>query len=389
MLRSVWGVRSTSFLEAAQTDEPRHRELHGLEASVETLPARSALKPWEMLFGEQAPLQLFLEIERLMKKAPSGQGARFSALVNEALHLVRRTRELEIQHIHTHFATDAAISAMMVFALGGPSYSLTVHAKDIYRAGVDRELLRHLISTAKFVVTVCDANVGYLREQLGATAIAKVRRLYNGVDLESFSESWRVGEREPAHILSVGRLVRKKGFDIFLRALATLRRQGRSFRASVVGDGEERAALQKLILDLELSDRVQMLGALTQDQIRILMRRATLFCLPCVVAPDGNRDALPTVLLESLASGLPTISTPVTGIPEILDEGRAGLLVPCGDVRRTAQAIDELLSHPEKRRQLAEAGVRRARTLFDLRQSSRTLFGWFEEVLRAQEVVVP
>jgi glycosyltransferase involved in cell wall biosynthesis len=113
--------------------------------------------------------------------------------------------------------------------------------------------------------------------------------------------------------------------------------------------------------------------------VRELMARASLLCMPCIVGDDGNRDALPTALLEAQAMGLPCISTPVTGIPEILDGGRAGVLVPENDPQATARAIEALLADRARRDALARAGRARAEELFDARACARTLRGWFEE----------
>ena len=111
------------------------------------------------------------------------------------------------------------------------------------------------------------------------------------------------------------------------------------------------------------------------------MSEATLMCLPCLIGDDGNRDALPTVLLEALAVGLPCISTPVTGIPEILDGGRVGQLVPEHDVEATAAAIRELLADGERRDEMSRLGRKRAEELFDWHKTSAILHGWFDEVL--------
>jgi glycosyltransferase involved in cell wall biosynthesis len=134
------------------------------------------------------------------------------------------------------------------------------------------------------------------------------------------------------------------------------------------------------VVDRDLSDSVTLEGPLAQDRVRDLMARATLLCAPCRIGTDGNRDALPTVLLEALACGLPSISTPVTGIPEILDEGRAGVIVPENDAAATARAIASLLEDDALRARLAEAGRVHVREHFDLKRSSQTLKGWFDTV---------
>jgi glycosyltransferase involved in cell wall biosynthesis len=179
-------------------------------------------------------------------------------------------------------------------------------------------------------------------------------------------------------VLGVGRLIEKKGFHVLVDAVARLRASGIDAQATLVGDGDARAALERRIDELGLLPHVRIAGALDQGAVRELMQRATLLCLPCIVGADGNRDALPTVLLEAQACGLPCISTPVSGVPEILDQGRAGLLVPEADVAATAAAIAELLRDPARRDHLRRVGRARAEQLFDVRRNSRELAAWFE-----------
>jgi glycosyltransferase involved in cell wall biosynthesis len=174
--------------------------------------------------------------------------------------------------------------------------------------------------------------------------------------------------------------VAKKGFDVMIDALGLLKARGVAFTAAIAGDGEERESLAERIRAAGLADSIELTGPLDSDQVRAEMNRASVFCLPCTIGDDGNRDALPTVLLEAMAGGLPIVSTPVTGIPEILDEGRAGLLVPERDVEATAHALAELLDGPEHRATFARRGRERARALFDREKQAAILAGWFREV---------
>jgi glycosyltransferase involved in cell wall biosynthesis len=373
------GRRLHVFSRRAADDEPRHPELARLEARVEVLPARRQLDPWGALFRNGDSGDLIERVGSVVRDTLVWRHPRLPELLGEALHLRRRTRELDIRHVHVHFATDAAVVAMILRVLGGPGYSLTVHAKDIYRSTVDPGLLERVFLGSEFAVTVCDANVRHLRGLIGAEAGARVRRLYNGIDLEAFVPV--LEDREPAHVLAVGRLVEKKGFDVLLAALQRLRASTPELRATIVGEGEERARLEQEIGARGLTDVVRLAGALDQDGVRAALRTATVMCLPCVVGADGNRDALPTVLLEALAAGLPVVSTPVTGIPEIVDNGRAGVLVPERDPEATARALAELLDAPPERDRLARAGRRRAEEEFDARRISVALHGWFDEAL--------
>jgi glycosyltransferase involved in cell wall biosynthesis len=204
--------------------------------------------------------------------------------------------------------------------------------------------------------------------------------LYNGVDTAAFHPRHRdlpagVATGDPT-VLAVGRLVEKKGFHLLLAALAQLAAAGQTPRCLLVGDGEERARLHAAACTLGLS-QVEFLGLRTHEEVRDLVHRATMLVLPCIVGQDGNRDALPTVLLEALAAGTPVISTPVGGVEEIVADGAAGVLVPAGEVAPLATAIGALCHDAGRRAQLAAAGRARAERLFDLATNVSRLRDWF------------
>jgi glycosyltransferase involved in cell wall biosynthesis len=368
------------FSRRAPDNEPRHAELARLRATVETLPPKHEIDPWEMLVSDESgPDDLLPRLGALVREARTWGHPRTPLLMVEALHVLKRTRELGIEHVHVHFATDSAVVALLMRKLGGPSYSITCHAKDIYRSTVDFRFLDILVRNSAFVVTVCDANRQWMAQRLSPEATARVRKLYNGIDLKSFVPDGR--KREPNHVLGVGRIVEKKGFHVLVEALAVLLKKGVDVHASFIGDGDEKARIEQLIAERGVGERVRMLGPRDQAEVRAFMSRATLMAQPCLVGNDGNRDALPTVLIESLAMQLPTISTPVTGIPEILDQGRCGVLVPENDVQACADAIETLLRNPGRRAQIATEGRKRAELLFDAEKTSRILSSWFDEAL--------
>jgi glycosyltransferase involved in cell wall biosynthesis len=377
------GVALDVFSRRAPDLEPRHPQLADLRAEVIALPAADP----RTLFAQAAAANgLRRRIERALEDAPRWSHRRFRALLAEAVQLQPILQRRGIAHLHVHFATDSAIVAALARELGGPSYSVTLHAKDIYRDGVSFERLERIIGGATFAVTVCDANVEHLAGRLSPGAMAKVRRLYNGIDLDRFHLG--DGARDRDHVLAVGRLIEKKGFDVLLRALAALEERGVHARATLAGDGDRRPELEALARELGLGDRVLFAGALDQSGIHALMARATVFCLPCVVGADGNQDALPTVLLEALASGLPAISTPVGGVPEILERG-AGVLVPSGDAAATAEALVELLGSESRRSALARDGRRRAELLFDATRNATVLAGWLRQSIEGAGAAGP
>jgi len=372
------------FSRRPPDDEPRHVQLGRLEAEVEILQPAQTLDLRLLFDSPEADSVDHKRLGPLVREALEFEHPRMKRLISEALHLGLRTKEVGVDHLHVHFATESAIVAMLLRGLGGPTYSLTAHAKDIYRSTVDPRLLSRIVEQSSFTVTVCDANVEYLREMLTPEASQNVRRLYNGIDLEAFAP--RTGNPVNTEVLGVGRLVPKKGFDVLLRAVALLHRERLPCHLTLVGDGDERESLENLADLLGISDRVTFTGPLPQHEMRPLLDRATVFCLPCRIDTDGNRDALPTVLLEALAVGVPIVSTRVTGIPEILDGGRVGALVNSDDPPAVAEELRSVLEDPSRRAEAVARGLEHVRQNFDGRAAARTLCTWLDEVER--EVVV-
>ncbi|MBE2234841.1 MAG: glycosyltransferase [Anaerolinea sp.] len=290
-----------------------------------------------------------------------------------AAHLLRQP----VDALHAHFASSATRVANMAARLTGIPYSFTAHAKDIFHQEVSPASLQAKMADARFVVTVSRFNQAYLR-QIQNGGGGDVRCLYNGVDLRHFKPNPRVA-REPGLILSVGRLVEKKGFALLLHACALLAQRGLDFRCQIIGGGEQHAALTRLIGELGLAGHVTLAGPQPQDAVLAAYQRAALFALPCIVAADGNRDGLPTVLLEAMATGLPVVASTVTGNPEIVEHGVDGLLVPPEDAPALADALARLLQDQALRGALGAAARRKVERCFDVRHNVAQLRQWLDE----------
>lgn len=290
-----------------------------------------------------------------------------------AAHLLQHP----VDALHAHFASSATRVAAYVHRMIGLPYSFTAHAKDIFHDEVNPESLRTKMRDARFVVTVSDFNQAYLQGLLNGGK-GDVRRLYNGIDLRTFAPDPAV-RREPGLILSVGRLVEKKGFEDLIRACAWLREGQVEFRCEIIGTGERREALKALIAELDLEQHVTLVGPRSQDEVLRAYRRATVFALPCIVASDGNRDGLPTVLLEAMAVGLPVVSTRLVGVPEIVEHGVDGLLVEPGDSAALAASLTRVLRDGELRDNLSHAGRRKVGQRFDVRRNVVQLREWLKE----------
>lgn len=295
---------------------------------------------------------------------------------HQAVWLAPRVRAAGVTHLHAHFASSATTVARMIGRLTGIPYSFTAHAKDIFHESVAPTSLARKFVDATFTVTVSDFNRRYLADLPGT---ARLVRIYNGLDLARFQRHDRAADGPPL-ILAVGRLVEKKGFDDLVRACALLKAAGADFTCRIVGAGDRAASLAALIAELDVADRVTLVGPLPRTALIDLLPTATAFAAPCVVGRDGNRDGLPTVLVEAMALGVPVVATPVTGIPELVADERTGLLVPERDPAALAEALRRLLIDRPLRRRLADAARARIEADFDIAANVRALRALFEGV---------
>jgi glycosyltransferase involved in cell wall biosynthesis len=285
-------------------------------------------------------------------------------------------RDAGITHVHAHFASSATSVSYYLHQLTGIDYSFTAHAKDIYIDTVADDVLTRKMTSARFVVTVSDYNVAHLKT---LALEVPVQRIYNGLDLNQFALNGTHPDETPL-VLAVGRLVEKKGFDDLIRAASLLRGRHVDFRCKIVGSGGEAPRLQALIDELGLRHVVELTGPMPREELIRLYPRASVFVAPCVISADGNRDGLPTVLIEAMALGVPVVSTPVTGIPEIVRSGETGQLAAPNDPQSLARAIERALTDPTWARGMARAGRELVERQFDLRRNVSQLRELFEKV---------
>ena len=346
-------------------DEPRHASLADLHAPVTYLASSSE---HHVVSDDDAALF-------------AGNDAKTIARLNgKAAQVAHLARAAGITHLHAHFGSDPATVALLAARRIGGTYSFTAHARDIYHTyitpQIDAEKRRAKLRAAAFVVTVSDFNATHLRA-LCPEAATRIHRLYNGIDLRFFAPSETV---VPNRILAVGRLVEKKGFAILVEACAILRDRGMTFECQIVGDGPLQAALSGQITARALQDRVQLAGPMPQEQLADQLGTAAIAVLPCVISSDGDRDGLPTVLLEAMGKALPVVTTTVTGGPEIVAHGETGYLCPPNDPSALADSLAALMADPFRARAMGAAGRLRAERLFDLSANAGRLAGHFTAV---------
>jgi glycosyltransferase involved in cell wall biosynthesis len=263
-----------------------------------------------------------------------------------------------VTHIHAHFAHSPASVAMFTGQLTRLPFSFTAHAKDIYTSLPEQ--LREKIKLACFVVTCTEYNRRHLLE-ISNGQRTPIHRIYHGIDTALFVDR-RTRPQEPVppyRILTIARLTAKKGLPTIYRALEHLRDQGVTLSHTLIGDGEDRDKILALIDDLGLAGMTQWLGTQPHDVVLAHFRKADLFVLGCEIASNGDRDGIPNVLLESMAMGIPVVATEVSGIPELVESGKTGLLVPPGQPHKLAEAMLRMLTDAELRARVIPAAAER------------------------------
>ncbi|MGB8818783.1 MAG: glycosyltransferase family 4 protein [Rhizobiaceae bacterium] len=365
--------------------EERHGLVKELKARITYLPSAGGLMKTRLHEGlEEEPVDLGTALagcaaagDPVFNNSTAEEAA---ALQFKAASVAALAQARGVDHLHAHFASDAATVALLASRLSGIPFSFTAHARDIYHQyksiASDNAMRRAKIAEADFVATVSDYNRAHLR-QVAPSHGARVWRLYNGIDLGRFTPM--PVERRPGQIVAVGRLIEKKGFSDLIKACAILRDNGVKFHCSIIGDGPLRSELDGQIRLSSLAPDVEIAGPQPQERLIGMVRQASVAVLPCIVSESGDRDGLPTVLLEAMALGLPVVTTSVSGGPEIVAHGETGLVVEPGDTTALAASIETLLENPALAERMGAAGRKRAESLFSLQTNVATLGGWFRQ----------
>ena len=264
-----------------------------------------------------------------------------------AAYISRALKSTPIQHIHAHFAGYPTTIATYLSELLHVPFSFTAHAHDIY---AEKNLLSEKIGKAKFVITCTQYNKNYLRTLILPQHEIKIHVLYHGVKIKKWEykpTNIRRDNLSPLRILTIGRMVEKKGFIYLLQAIQLLKNEGQIVECTIVGRGAEEKMLKQYCLKNNLQKEVTFIGWQSTSTIKQLLYTADLFILPSIITADGDRDGIPNVLMEAMATGLPVISTNISAIPELIKDHYNGLLVPEKNAIAITEAINELLNNPD------------------------------------------
>ncbi len=358
-------------------NDPRfHENLSRLKASVTYLP--QSFHSESLRVHNIRAAQLYgKRYYRALAYALTHPGFGLVSRALQAAYIANHATRLGLRHLHSHFANRPTTVSFFASWMTNIPYSFTAHAADIFRKRVDAKALAKKIERAKFVIAISDFNRSYLAKLAGPAA-AKIIRLYNGIDLNSFVPNGALKNR-PFTILCVSRLVEKKGISVLLDACKLLRDRNCEFRSWIVGSGELQGMLEKKIHDDNLQEHVQLLGPQPQGEVIKRYQSAHLYVLPCVVSSDGNREGLPVSIVEALACGLPVITTSMTGIPEVVRHDYNGLFVAERDPLALCDAIESVVRHPQMYENFRANARSSVESTFDIRQTAGSLHRLFEQ----------
>ena len=349
----------------------RHEHIACLRAPIHYAPPQEILKISEKNAKTDGKWPRDLVDRHERKYGPS---VKAEQRARNALYFADHFKRRGVDHVHVHFANRAAHTAMFLKEISGIPFSVTAHGQDFMKDLGNDDLLREICAAAEFVAAETDYSRDLLRQRCPDS---RIHRVYNGMNLTRFptpNEEVSVPSRtdiapSPVRIISIGRLVRFKGFEYLIDACADLARRGLQFTCEIIGDGPLRDDLEARIRKLNLSDHVHLLGSLSQGAVLEKLRGADIFALASVTDKEGASDVFPTVIIEAMAAARPVVSTRLAGIPESVVDGETGLLVSPEDTMALAEALGRLIEDAKLRLHYGRAGRARIEQHFRIEQT--------------------
>jgi glycosyltransferase involved in cell wall biosynthesis/peptidoglycan/xylan/chitin deacetylase (PgdA/CDA1 family) len=293
------------------------------------------------------------------------------AIVPKVAHAARLMQDAGVAHVHCHFANHPAVAGLVIGRLTGLPYSFTAHGSDLH---VERRMLPEKVAEAAFVSTISDDNRRLIVSECGGRFADKVHVVRAGIDTTLFAPH-RNGGRPPGplRVVCVGTLHEVKGQAHLVEACRLLAAGGVDVACRLIGDGPDRRRLQRAVAEAGLTGRVELAGARTRAEVAAELTAADVLVAPSVPTRRGRREGIPVVLMEAMSSGLAVVASDLSGIPELVDDGASGLLVPPGNAHALAAALRALAGDPALRGRLGARGRERVLEEFDAERTAAQL----------------
>lgn len=296
----------------------------------------------------------------------------------EAAHVARLAQAQGAERLHAHFGTNAATVAMLAQPMGAPPYSFTIHGPEEFdKPGLIG--LTEKLERAEFAVAISSYGRSQLCRLVHTRHWPKLKVVHCGIEPAAFPDFAPMPPARPLRLVCVGRFAEQKGLPVLIDAMAEVNRRGMKVELALVGDGPLRTMLERRIAHHQLQGVVRLTGWLDEEGVRDQIARAHAMVLPSFA------EGLPVVLMEAMATGRPVIATYIAGIPELVQPGRNGWLVPAGDTEALAAAIIEMaLTPPETLAKMGKGARARALTRHNVAAEAEKLAGHFAQRPRTQ-----
>jgi glycosyltransferase involved in cell wall biosynthesis len=299
----------------------------------------------------------------------------------DAVYLATEMKRLDIRHIHAHFAINAATIALVISRLLDITFSFTAHNSFF----IDRVILKEKIRAAQFIIAISEFSRQFLTKLAPNDSVGdKIHIVHCSLSPDDFAPPDPKPVNDVPVLLFVAQLAERKGAPVLIEACRILAERGMTFRCVIIGDGPQRTLVEQLIEQYALQRVIELTGVVFQEHLKEYLRQADVFVLPCLTASNGDQDGIPVVLMEAMAMEIATISTYVSGIPELIEDGQSGFLVKEKDPVALADGIQRLLEDDELRHKLAKNGRQKIIREFNIHKNAEQLTLLFKRYVKNQ-----
>ena len=332
----------------------------------------------QMLFHSPGRyIQTWFRMARLNIKSPSFF-VRALILFPKAVWIASQMQAEGIEHIHAHYASHPALAAWIIHQLTGIRYSVTIHAHDIF---VNRTMLEQKMRDAALIVAISEFNREYLSREVGGWVRSKTKVVHCGISPDWYHpqmQSARLIDQSAFRLVTIGSLQPYKGQEVLIRSCKRLVDLGIPVHCDIIGEGELKEPLQRIIQSYGLEERVILKGALTQEEIAQKLPEYDCYVQPSIITPSGKMEGIPLAIMEAMACNLPVVASDISGIPELVQPGITGYLVPSGDDLALANQLAGIFADRETARCIAQRGLEKVQQDFNISTQAAALGNLFE-----------
>lgn len=297
----------------------------------------------------------------------------------KAVRMSVEMQRIGVEHVHAHFATHPALAAWVIHQLTDIPYSMTIHAHDLY---VSQTMLKTKARDAAFLITISEFNRRFLLERIDASLAEKIHVIHCGITVDKYiQQPLKRFDASIFSIKSIGSLEPYKGTAYLIRACALLKERGIPIHCEIIGGGFLQETLQALIEELDAEDVVSLAGARTQTQVAASLAEGHCYVQPSIITETGKMEGIPVAIMEAMGSGLPVIASNISGISELVQQGKTGYLLPEKDSHALADAIEHVFSEQDEAIGFAEVGRALVIEEYDIEANATQVATLFEEEL--------